>query len=534
MSFEEFAYTCHLISTTSSKNEKVKILADYIKGLDDQALKIASIFLSGRIFPKGSELDLNLGYKNIWDVIISISNISKDVLEKEYLKYGDLGKVAELAVKDLKIKPLFSIKLELEYIYNIFRKMASLKGSGSIEEKKKMLEGLLINSSPLEARYLVKIMLNELRIGLTEGLVEQAVAVAFGQMLDKVRRGILLSSDIGSVAIAARYAKLDEIKMQVLRPVSFMLADTIHDISDIKDKMIVEYKYDGIRAQLHKSDKVKIFSRRLEDITYSFPELVNEAMGYNHEFILDGEILAYKDKPLHFNELQKRLRSKNVNSNIPIKYIVYDILYLDQDILIDKSLIERKKILHSLEFKEYFMHAQYIITDSKDEIIAKFDESKRLGHEGLMLKDPYSNYQVGNRNKYWLKLKQELDTLDVVIVAAEYGHGKRARLLSDYTFAVRDGDKLKIIGKAYSGLTDEEIMEMTERLKRLMIKDEGYRIIVKPEIVLEVAFDDITRSDRYDSSFALRFPRIKRIRYDKSVDDIDNIDKVRTLYNSKR
>jgi DNA ligase-1 len=298
--------------------------------------------------------------------------------------------------------------------------------------------------------------------------------------------------------------------------------------------MIIEYKYDGIRAQLHKSDKVKIFSRRLEDITYSFPELVNEAMEYNHEFILDGEILAYKDKPLHFNELQKRLRSKNVNNNIPIKYIVYDILYLDGDMLIDKSLIERKEILHSLEFKEYFMHAPYIITDSKDEIIAKFDESKRLCHEGLMLKDPNSNYQVGNRNKYWLKLKKELDTLDVVIVAAEYGHGKRARLLSDYTFAVRDDDKLKIIGKAYSGLTDEEIMEMTERLKRLMIKDEGYRIIVKPEMVLEVAFDDITRSDRYDSGFALRFPRIKRIRYDKSVDDIDSIDKVKALYNSKR
>lgn len=533
MSLKEFAKICNKISKTSSKNEKVGILADYLKTLDDQSLKIACTFLTGRIFPKGSSLDLTLGYNTLWSAIVSISNIKEDELNNAYIRYGDLGSVAELAVKNLKIKPLIKIDIDLNYLYNTFKKIADIKGSGAMEEKRKILEGLLINCSPLEAKYLVKIILNELRIGLSEGLLEEAIADAFNQRLDKVRRGILLNGDIGYIALSAKYSRLDDVRMEVLKPVSFMLADTI-DKLDIKHEMVIEYKYDGIRAQLHKDNKVKIFSRRLEDITDSFPELVREASSYNHQFILDGEIIAYNNKPLPFNELQKRLRKKDVNDNIPIKYLVYDILYLDGSPLIDKSLRERKAILEQLGFNGYLMLAPYFLSSSEDEIMEKYEESKRLGYEGLMLKDPNSSYQAGKRGKYWLKLKHALDTLDVVIVAAEYGHGKRAMLLSDYTLAVKDNDTLKIIGKAYSGLTDEEIMEITERLKELTIRDEGYRVIVKPEIVVEVAFDDITMSNRYDSNFALRFPRIKRIRYDKSIDDIDSLDKVRELYNRKR
>jgi DNA ligase-1 len=211
-------------------------------------------------------------------------------------------------------------------------------------------------------------------------------------------------------------------------------------------------------------------------------------------------------------------------------YFVYDILYLDGSNLIKEQLARRKEVLAGLGLNNPITSSPFQLLGSEEEIARMFGESKNLGHEGLVLKDPESTYQPGKRGKHWIKLKQELDTIDAVIVIAEYGHGKRAGVLSDYTFAVRDGADLKVIGKAYSGLTDEEIDEMTNKLMSLMVRDEGFRIIVKPEIVLEVAFDGIQKSDRHDSGYALRFPRIKRIRHDKSINDIDTMEKLRTIH----
>ena len=530
MSFEEFAGICERINSTTSKNEKVRILASYLKGLDDQSLRIACTFLSSRIFPKGSRLDLNLGYSNVFDVIRDITDLNNDRLRQEYIRYGDLGEVASIAISNLKVKPLFSIKLYLEHVYQEFVKIAKARGEGSIDLKKRILKGLLINCSALEAKYLVKIILNELRIGLVEGLLEQAIAYAFNS--NKVRRAMLMLSDAGEVALLAKHSRLDDVKIRLFKPISFMLADTIASIDEVKGKeMVVEYKYDGIRVQLHKSDdKARIFSRRLDDISDSFPEVIDEALRIKYDLIIDGEIIAIKDNKVSFKELQKRLRSKVVRIDIPIKFMVYDILYLDGEMLIDKSLMERKDMLSSISFNKPFEVSDYKLTKDTNDIISMFNTSKEYGHEGLMLKDPKASYQLGKRGKYWLKLKHAKDTIDAIIVAAEYGHGKRARLLSDYTFAVKSDDGLKVIGKAYSGLTDDEIKDMTSRLKSIMVKDEGYRIWVKPEIVVEVAYDSIAKSNRYDSNFALRFPRIKAIRFDKGIDDIDSIDRIEELY----
>jgi DNA ligase-1 len=275
----------------------------------------------------------------------------------------------------------------------------------------------------------------------------------------------------------------------------------------------------------------------------------------NVDFILDGELIAFKnDKPLHFQELQKRLRRKNVThdiqTEIPVYYIVYDIMYFKNNQVLKSSLLDRKNILSTISFKEPIINSSYKISDSIDQVIAIFNESKDIGHEGLVIKDPLSQYHPGKRGRYWMKLKKELDTIDAVIVIAEYGHGKRAGVLSDYTFAVIDEDKkdnddnlttnnyldnirLKTIGKAYSGLTDKEIDEMTERLRGIIVEDNGNRILVKPEIVLEVAFDTIQKSERHDSGFALRFPRIKNIRIDKNLKDIDTLEKVRQIYQNQ-
>jgi DNA ligase-1 len=306
-------------------------------------------------------------------------------------------------------------------------------------------------------------------------------------------------------------------------------------------QMICEFKYDGIRVQLHKfGGQARMFSRKLEDVTGSFPEIAGAAALLQHDFILDGEVLAYKnDRPLHFQELQKRLRRKAVTeqlkSEIPVIYAPYDVMYVDGQQVIDRPLIERKSLLSQIKFKVPIIDLGYRVVSSAQEIADAFVESRKLGHEGLVVKEPGSQYHPGKRGRHWVKLKRELDTIDAVVVIAEYGHGKRAGMLSDYTFAVQDDDdgELKAIGKAYSGLADDEIAELTARLRSIAVKDEGYRLLVRPEIVLEVAFDSIQKSDRHDSGFALRFPRIKYIRADKTVSDIDTLDKVRRIYESQ-
>lgn len=542
--FSEFASVCDRIRATRSKNEKVNILAEYLKTLDDDSLNIACIFLSGYTFPRGSGLDLNVGYSSIWDVIAQVSSLRSNELRKVYIKHGDLGELAERALASRKIEPLIKSELTLAHVYEQFKKIAGTTGQGATEDKKKIIMGLMVNCSPTEAKYLAKIIVSEFRIGLVEGLVELAIAKAFNRDLKDVREAFLVTGNIGHVAILAKDDKLASAVMQPLTPINFMLADVMFSAKEITEyygkPLISEYKYDGIRAQIHKTGKnIKIFSRRLEDITSQFPEIVEAALHYSKDFILDGEIVPFRDtKPLPFNELQRRLRKKNIDQDlideIPVVYAAYDILYLDGSSRIKEPLTNRKEMLNKMELARPMISSPFLVLDSEEGIARMFDESRGLGHEGLVLKDPESTYQPGKRGKHWVKLKKELDTIDAVIVIAEYGHGKRAGVLSDYTFAVNDNGELKVVGKAYSGLTDEEIDEMTSKLKTIMIRDEGYRIIVKPEIVLEVAFDSIQKSERHDSGYALRFPRIKRIRYDKSISDIDTLEKVRSIYSKQR
>ncbi|MFQ5940368.1 MAG: ATP-dependent DNA ligase [Nitrososphaerales archaeon] len=543
MAFREFARLCDRIRGTRGKNEKIRILAEYLKPLDLESLKVTCMFLSGHTSTKGSGLDLNLGYSAVWDCLSELSSLKPDDLRKIYIKHGDLGELAEQAIGKRKIEPLLKTELTLNYVYQQFNKIACTTGQGSTGEKKRIITGLLVNSSPIEAKYFVKILVNELRIGLVGGLVELAIASAFNRDLKDVREALLVVADIGHIAVLAKNDKLSSAVIQPLSPIDFMLADVMFSAKEITEyytkSLLSEYKYDGIRAQIHKiGNEVKIFSRRLEEITTSFPDIVNACKNHKSDFILDGEIVPFRNsKPLPFNELQRRLRRKNVDGNIireiPVFYMAYDILYLNGSSAIKQTLSKRREMLDGLAVNEPLTIAPRLHLNTTEKIVRMFKESRSLGHEGLVLKDPDSIYQPGKRGKHWVKLKQELDTLDAVIVIAEYGHGKRAGVLSDYTFAVRDNDDLKVIGKAYSGLTDQEITHMTERLKLIMIKDEGYRLIVRPEIVLEIAFDSIQRSQRHGSGYALRFPRIKRVRDDKSIKDIDTLAKVKSIYDRR-
>ena len=576
--FSLFVETCEKIRSTTKKKEKIDIISNYITNLDETSLSIAVLFLSGRALPIGSTRTLNIGFTTIMESLSEIAMLDIKDIQNIHLKHGDIGAMAEYAVSKKHIISLFNQqeRISLSYVYHQFKKIANISGSGSNKNKKNILKGLLIACSPLESKYLIKIITGEMRIGSVEGLVEIALSRAFDRELQYIREAMLISGDISQVAVLAKKNILHNAIMKPFVPVSFMLADVMFSAEEIinyyNKPLICEYKYDGIRLQMHKFDnKVRLFSRNLVDITYAFPELVKAAIEstirtpdtttiHNQvDFILDGELIALKnDRPLHFQELQKRLRRKNVTDDIqteiPIYYIVYDIMYFKDNQVLKKSLLDRKNILSTISFKKPIINSSYKILDSIEQIIAIFNESKDIGHEGLVVKDPLSQYHPGKRGRYWMKLKKELDTIDAVIVIAEYGHGKRAGVLSDYTFAVIDEEednddneknlnnnnnnylensRLKTIGKAYSGLTDKEIDEMTERLREIIIEDNGNRILVKPEIVLEVAFDTIQKSDRHNSGFALRFPRIKNIRTDKSIKDIDTLEKVRQIYKNQ-
>jgi DNA ligase 1 len=540
---------------------KVNVLSEYLFSLnDDESLPIAVLFFSNRIFPRGSKFVMNIGFSTIIQVLSEIATLDSNQIQKIYLQHGDMGSLSEYAVSKKNMVSLFQQQsLTLLSTYDRLKEIADTIGSGSSKDKKNILKGLLIDSSPLEAKYLIKIINGEMRIGLTEGLVEIAISTVFRQDLNHVRDAMLVSGDISQLVLLAKRNLLHTALIKPLTPMSYMLADVMFTAEEIinyyQKPLICEFKYDGIRAQMHKfGQQIRLFSRKLSDVTNTFPELANAAVDIkllssspattsrslsNTDFILDGEVLAFQNgKPLHFQELQKRLHKKNLTeqimAEIPIVYVVYDIMYFNGENLIREPIKGRKEILSNIFFKEPIINSIYKLVNSEEEVIAMFEKSRDIGHEGLVLKDPDSHYHPGKRGRYWVKLKKELDTIDAVVVIAEYGHGRRAGVLSDYTFAVRDDDNsistLGIIGKAYSGLTDDEILEMTKRLKSIMIKDEGIRITVKPEIVLEVAFDSIQKSNKHNSGFALRFPRIKNIREDKNISDIDSLQKVKQIY----
>ncbi|MDF0681446.1 MAG: ATP-dependent DNA ligase [Candidatus Nitrosocosmicus sp.] len=593
--FSTLVEACESIRITTSKNKKVDLIVQYISGLDDDSLPIAVLFLSGKIFPKGSIYNLNVGFRTILQSLLEISRLDQTDVMRLHLEHGDMGTIAEYAISNKKIVTLFNSvdtleeKPTLKEIYDQFKKIANLKGSRSNNDKKNILKGLLLRCSPLEAKYLVKIISNEMRIGSYDGLIEIAVAKAFEKSVESIREAMLMSGDIANVALLSKRNDLNLVAIKPFVPMSFMLADvmfTAEEIVKYFDRpLLCEYKYDGIRVQMHKFGNVcKLYSRNLADISYAFPELIHSALDVRikkaktrqkkHDvhpdksdadnidrddvnFILDGELIAFKnDRPLPFQELQKRLRRKNMTntilSEIPICYVVYDIMLYDQRQVIKDTLNSRKRLLANFQFKDSIISiAQSKLVSSVDGITDRFQKSRNEGHEGLILKDPLSQYYPGKRGKYWIKLKEELDTIDAVVVIAEYGHGKRAGTLSDYTLAVKNyatsivdnqlasanGENvfggLKIIGKAYSGLSNKEIDYMTKKLRSIIIRDKGSKIIVKPEIVLEVSFDTIQQSDRHNSGYALRFPRIKNIRYDKELKDIDELEKIEAIYQNQ-
>jgi DNA ligase-1 len=544
-----WAEVARAISATTRTSQKTAILADHLRALDDEQLPVAVTFLVGRPFAERDERTVGIGWAAIAGVVEGIVDAPSGALGAAYNRSSDLGQAVGDVLGELDHQPV-GRPPSLAEVAATFAQLAATRGAAA---KADLLRGLLTRCDPDTARAVVKVLSGELRIGLRAGHLEAAIAAAFDVPLADVQWAGMLTGDLGETALLARRKALAEAAMAVFRPLKVMLASPVADEAEVLRRLgtpvWVEDKYDGIRAQLHKDGReVRLYSRDLNEVTSGYPEVVEAAAGEPWDGILDGELLAWRDgAALPFLQLQTRLGRKQPSTElieqVPVIYVGFDALALGPgrgkpvEPLLREPLRERRARLDALGLatRPGFGVSQLLHVDDEDGLRLTFDEARARGNEGLMVKDPDSLYTPGRRGYGWLKLKKALTTLDCVVVGVEVGHGKRHGVLSDYTFAVFDDRPasdggLVTIGKAYSGLTDAEIAEMTDWFRAHTVRQVGRFHVVEPTLVIEVAFDVIHRSKRHDSGFALRFPRIHRLRPDKAAHEIDTLSTVERLH----
>jgi DNA ligase-1 len=545
---EQFARTAEAVAATAKKLEKARLLGAYFEHLDDEDLTRAARYFAGQQFAQSDARTTNVGGSILSEAMCLATGVAAETLGPRYARWGDAGDVAfEIYCE---AKPNNEPGLTLADTESLLARLSSTRGK---KAKTELLVRVFAKATPLEAKYLVKLLVGDLRIGLREGLVEDAIARAFKQPLADVSMANMLRGDIGEAAARARAGTLHAVEMRLFHPLKFMLATPASDLADIErtmpDDFFVEDKFDGIRGQAHvQNGRVAIYSRTLDEISTRFPELPPSLAALPTDVILDGEIITARGAEiLPFSDLQKRLGRKVVSAELqastPVVFVAWDLLYASGQVLINDPLQARRARLEDLVRTACGSGRADLGTlrlsrakryRSVSELDNEFDAARARGNEGLMIKDPASSYKPGRRGREWLKLKKALATLDVVVTTVELGHGKRRNVLSDYTFAVRRSEadpELLNIGKAYSGLTDAEIAEMTEWFRAHTIQDfaHGRVRVVEPRIVIEVTFDRVQPSKRHKSGYALRFPRIVRLRPDKKADEIDTLETVQRL-----
>lgn len=581
-----FAAANDAAAATTKKLVKQEVLAAYFASIaDDDDLRRAVRYAAGRAFASTDERVLGASGAIVTDAVQAVWRLDWPTLRSASIRHGELGEaVAELTPRPSTLgggrgegssttvarladepspHPLPKREEGGLRLSDLAQTFDALAATGNQQRKREILAALLARvRHPREAAYLLKIIFSDLRTGVKEGVLQAAVAQAFGRPVAAVQQAQFLIGDLDAVAVLARHDRLAEARFTLFHPVQFMLAtprETAADLHAAFDGRAfwAEDKLDGVRAQIHKADdgRVAIYSRTMDRVDDSFPEIVAAAKKVSGTFLLDGEIVAAGDGGTirSFAHLQPRLGRKRPPAKVlresPVAFVAFDILYRDGRPLLDRPLRERRAELeraagggrpaadHKLPAAICPLPAVPVL--SVADVEAAFAAARERDNEGLVLKDPESPYSPGRRGQMWFKLKTHLPTLDCVVTAAEYGHGKRRGKLSDYTFAVWDGDpaadgaRLVNIGKAYSGVTDAEIDELTALFKSISLRDNGRVFAVRPQVVLEIAMDQVQRSARHESGFALRFPRIKRIRRDKRPEDADRLDRVRELFSSK-
>ena len=544
MNFREFAEFCESIEKITSTLELTARISEFIRKIEDeQDLYNVVLFIMGRIYPTWDERELGVGVGLLYEALENVSGKKKERIEDLVRELGDLGLVSARLVGERSMLTLEFEELTIKRLREIFDEISGLTGEGSRKRKILLLTGLYGQSTPLEAKYITRLIMNEMRLGVGEGIVRDAIARAFGVSEEIVERAYMITNDLGKVAvIAKKYGRkgLEELKVQLGIPVKMMLAQVAESFEEAirSSNTAVEWKFDGSRVQIHWGNGIlKIYSRKLENVTNALPEIVEEVKKNVKEgVILDGEVIAVKDgRPMPFQHVLRRFRRKHdvlkMVEKIPLQLYVFDVLYASGEV-IDMPLKERRNILKEyVNESERLKIAEQIITDEKGTIERIFNEAVNAGHEGVMLKNPSSPYIPGKRGKHWLKLKSVMETLDLVVVGGEWGEGKRSHLISSYELACLDTTgKLLKVGRVATGFTDEDLEELTEIFKQIIVYRHGKIVEFLPKYVFEVAYQEIQKSPKYESGYALRFPRFIRLRDDKDVNEADTIERIEKLY----
>ena len=538
MLFREFAEICERLEKISGRLEMIDLLAGEIPRLDDAELPVFVRFIMGRIFPDWSPLKLGIGPNLLFEAVAYVVGRKKEAVETKVSSEGDVGKAVELLLAGKEQTAFFSEEMSIGDVYRACESIALSEGKKSQREKLLAVRKLFANVHPLEARYLARLILGELRIGIGEGNVRDAIAKAFSIDPAEVDHAYQAMNDPGEVARLARQGKaaLAAVKIEIFRPVKMMLAQqgSIPEMVAEHGKVAAEYKYDGTRFQFHKKgNEIRVYSRKLEEVTNAIPDIITRLVAAtSHDVILDGEAVAMKGgRPMAFQFVLRRFRRKyDVEAHaeqIELVPYVFDILVLDGETLIDLPFSERRKRLESALTDHV---APQKVSDDPAALEAFYNAALDAGHEGIMVKDLDSRYQPGVRGKHWIKVKPEVDTLDLAVIGGEWGEGRRAHLFGSFLLACQDRGRLLPIGKVATGISDEMLATIHEAMKDLVVSEKGKEVTFEPKVVFEVGYSEIQTSPNYESGFALRFPRFVRMRDDKGVDEVETLGSVRSRF----
>ncbi|NJD98527.1 ATP-dependent DNA ligase [Thermococcus sp. LS1] len=549
MKYAELSDLYRRLEKTTLKTLKTKFVADFLKKTPDELLEVVPYLILGKVFPDWDERELGVGEKLLIKAVSMATGVPEREIENSVKDTGDLGESVALALKKKKQKSFFSQPLTIKRVYQTFIKIAEASGEGSQDRKLKYLANIFMDAQPEEGKYIARTVLGMMRTGVAEGILRDAIAEAFKVKAELVERAYMLTSDFGYVAKVAKLEGNDglgKVHIQIGKPIRPMLAQNAASVKEALLEMggeaAFEIKYDGARVQVHKDgDRVVIYSRRLENVTRSIPEVVDaiKASIKPEKAIVEGELVAVGEggRPRPFQYVLRRFRRKyNIEEmieKIPLELNLFDVLYVDGEALIDTPFRERRaKLEEIIEEGEKIKLAQQLVTKKAEEAEKFYKNALELGHEGLMAKRLDSVYEPGNRGKKWLKIKPTMEDLDLVIIGAEWGEGRRAHLLGSFLVAAYDphSGEFVPVGKVGSGFTDEDLVEFTKMLKPLITGGEGKFVEIEPKIVIQVTYQEIQRSPKYRSGFALRFPRYVALREDKSPEEADTIERIAQLY----
>ncbi|WP_429222880.1 ATP-dependent DNA ligase [Methanobacterium oryzae] len=551
MRYKELVDVYEALTSTTKRLEKTTILAEFLKNTDADILPIVTLLSLGKVFPVWSEEEMGIGLKLLMKAISLVVGVSPEIVEDNVRDKGDIGLASEHLFGNRLQSTLFTRPLTIVKVYNNLVKIATISGKNAQSKKIRILIELLTSASPKEAKYLTRTVLEELRVGIGEGTIKDAIAEAFDINKEVVERALMLTNDPGIVAEVAKEEGekgLKRLNLTPGKPVKPMLAQLSKNIKDSIEEMgyaLCEIKYDGFRVQIHRiGDEIKIFTRRLDEVSDAVPEIAEYIQKClpEKDFIVEGEIIATKEgKPISFQYILQRVRRKyeveRLRLEVPLTMYLFDVLYYEEPLL-DLPFERRREILESISKSKkgkFGLSKQVKVTPEFFERAEDlFEYSIKKGHEGIMIKDPHSPYMPGIRGKKMLKFKAEPETLDLVVVGGTYGRGRRANLIGSYLMAAQDADgNLKTIAHTATGLDDATLLELSNKVESIMTEKKGRKVKAKPEIIIEVAFSEIVKSPEYESGYSLRFPVVKRIRDDKGLDDIDTVKRVESIFNMR-